>query len=172
MPIDSGLTDAILVKAYHLGRSDKEIAKEYGITVQAVNKRLRKLGLARWTRPTHEVKEWLAYRWDVKASASGGLESHHQRYSAKRLKVWLRRQLGDDTLSAQQLVQADQWERRIRARNEVLCYDPNRAEGWYYRPRRPSDGNLVIDWPRDLPFPDDRFKKALELPPEPHKESA
>src|SRR5690606_26025691 len=102
MPVDTGLTDALLVKLYHLGKSDAEIAEEYEITVQAVNKRLNKMGLTRRTKPNRQVNEWLAYRWDIKASKVGGPDSHHQRYSAKRLKVWLRMRLGDDTLSDRQ----------------------------------------------------------------------
>lgn len=164
MPVDTGLTDALLVKLYHLGKSDAEIAEEYEITVQAVNKRLNKMGLTRRTKPNRQVNEWLAYRWDIKASKVGGPDSHHQRYSAKRLKVWLRMRLGDDTLSDRQRLEAQQWERRIRTEGLVLCYDRDRPEGWYYRLRLPSDGRLVIDWPEGLPFPDERFKRALELP--------
>lgn len=167
MPIDSGLTDATLVKLFHLGYEDKQIAKQYGITVQAVSKRRVRLGLIR--KPvSRQVNEALRERWKIFTTQDA--ESHHMRYSAKALKVWLRRQLGDDKLSPAQLRMADQWERRLRETNEVLCYDPDTPEGWYYRPRKKSDGRLVVDWPRSIPFPDEKFRRALELPPEPAKE--
>jgi Zn-dependent peptidase ImmA (M78 family) len=154
--------DHELVKLYHRDVSDKEIAKEYGVTVQAVNKRLSKLGLFR--KPiSKQVNEALATRWSIWAPKEG--TGHHNRYSAKALKVWLRRRLGDDTLSKAQLLLAERWERRLREHNEVLCYDPDTVDGWYYRPRTPQDGNRVIDWPKAIPFPDERFRRALELPP-------
>jgi hypothetical protein len=169
MPINTGLTDQVLVKLVKLGKTDKEIAEMYDITVQAVNKRLVAMGMQRRTKPNQQVNDYLRYRWEIRATQ--GNDSHHNRYSAKALKVWLRRQLGDETLSMKQRVMADQWERRMRSSNEVLCYDPDRSDGWYYRPRTPEDGRLVIDWPESIPFPDERFRKALELPPEPPAES-
>lgn len=163
MPIDTGLTDALLVKLFHLDKSDAEIAEQFGITVQAVSKRRMKLDLVR--KPvSRQVNEWLATRWKVFSPQEG--TGHHNRYSAKALRVWLRRRLGDTTLSAKQVEMADRWERRLRRDNIVLCYDPDTEEGWYYRPRTPADNRLVIDWPRDLPFPDERFRRALELPTE------
>jgi hypothetical protein len=161
MPIDTGLTDAILVKLFHLGKTDREIADQYGVTVQAVSKRRVKLDLIR--KPvSRQVNEWLATRWQVFSPQEG--TGHHNRYSAKALRVWLRRRLGDDTLSAKQIDMADRWERRLRREGTVLCYDPTTEEGWYYRFRTKADNRLVIDWPRDLPFPDERFRRALELP--------
>jgi len=166
MPIISGLTDHLLVKHFHAGMTDQEIAKLYGISVQAVAKRRMKPNLRLVRNPiSREVNEYLAYRWKIWAPKEG--TGHHNSYSAKALKVWLRRRLGDQTLSVQQLDMADQWERRLRSSKEVLCYDPDRPEGWYYRPRVwRRDGMRVIDWPEDLPFPDERFREALELPKE------
>lgn len=169
MPVSALPTDAVLVKLFHLGVPDRKIAEDYGVTVQAVNKRMVKLGLYR--KPvSRQVNEYLAHRWKIYTTQ--GADSHHLRYSAKALKVWLRRRLGDDKLSAKQLKMADQWENRLRERGEVLCYDPATDGGWYYRPREERDGCLVIDWPESLPFPDDKFRKALQLPREPARESA
>ncbi|MGC9439270.1 helix-turn-helix transcriptional regulator [Streptomyces sp. WG5] len=164
MPIDSGLTDALLVKYFYLGLTDKEIAKKHGITPQAVVKRRKKQGLFR--KPVSmQVNEYLSQRWDIWAPKEG--TGHHNLHSAKALKVWLRCRLGDDTLSDDQLHMAKMWEQGLRERDEVLCYDPSTKKGWYYRTRVPADGRLVIDWPRSIPFPDEKFKKALELPPKP-----
>ncbi|MEU5166808.1 hypothetical protein [Streptomyces mutomycini] len=167
MPIISGLTDPLLVKLFHTGSSDKEIAERYGISVQAVSKRRMKLGLIR--KPvSRQVNEALAERWKIWSPKEG--TGHHNAYSAKALKVWLRMRLGDDSLSEKQLDLAEQWERRLRERDEVLCYDPDAPEGWLYRPRKPRDGCRVIDWPSGLPYPSEEFKRALDLPPQPAPE--
>ncbi|AWN05279.1 immunity repressor [Streptomyces phage Ibantik] len=168
MPQDSGLTDAILVKLFHLGRTDNEIAGTYGITKQAVSKRRLKLGLER--KPvSQQVNGYLAHRWAIWAPQEG--TGHHNQHSAKALRAWLRWRLGDTSLSKQQLHLAQAWAEGLQERGEVLCYNPDLEEGWYYRPRRESDGRRAIDWPEDLPFPDEKFKRALDLPPAPQKES-
>jgi hypothetical protein len=168
MPVITGLTDQLLVKHFHLGWSDKRIAGEYGITVQAVSKRRTKLNLIR--KPVaRQVSEGLASRWTVYTTM--GSDSHHNAYSMKRLREWLRWRLGDDKLSQDQIRRAKTWEERLRREDVVLGYDPDTPDGWFYRPRKPSDGRLVIDWPEDLPFPDERFRRALELPPGPGNES-
>ncbi|MEU9258990.1 hypothetical protein AB0D68_10950 [Streptomyces sp. NPDC048212] len=169
MPIISGLTDPLLVKLFHTGSTDKEIAEEYGISVQAVSKRRMKLGLIR--KPvSRQVNDGLSWRWERIWSPKEGT-GHHNAYSAKALKVWLRMRLGDTSLSAKQQELARQWENKIRASNQVLCYDPDTPEGWFYRPRKPEDGRRVIDWPKHLPYPSEGFKKALDLPPEVVKEA-
>jgi hypothetical protein len=168
MPIISGLTDALMVKHFHTGQTDKQIAEQYNISVAAVSKRRMKLGLIR--KPvSRQVNEALAERWKIWAPKTG--TGHHNAYSAKALKVWLRLRLGDDSLSEKQRDLAAQWERLLRERNEVLCYDPDTPEGWYYRPRTVDDERRVIDWPEELPYPSEGFKRALELPPQPVSES-
>lgn len=170
MPFDSGLTDALLVKYFHTGKSDKWIAERHGITVQAVSKRRKKQGLLR--KPVvNQVSEALGKRWTVYTTPNRG--SHHSAHQIKSLRFWLRRRLGDQTLKPDDIARAERWERQIRRENVVLCYDPTTKKGWYYRPRTPADGRLVIDWPSDWPEqPDENFRRALELPPEPEAESA
>ncbi|WP_371665997.1 hypothetical protein OG306_33250 [Streptomyces sp. NBC_01241] len=163
MPIVSGLTDPLLVKLFHTGQTDKQIAERFGISVQAVSKRRMKLGLIR--KPvSRKVNDYLAARWDIWAPSEG--TGHHNAYSGKALKVWLRMRLGDSGLSQKQEHLAQQWERRLREQNEVLCYDPDPQRGWFYRPRTARDGQRVIDWPDGLPYPDEGFKRALDLPPQ------
>jgi predicted transcriptional regulator len=165
MPVITGLTDQILIKLFHTDWSDKMIAEEYGISVQAVSKRRTKLGLIR--RPvSRQVNEWLRARWPDMVSTKGS-DSHHNDHSAQRLREFLRLQLGDKTLSDRQVALVQAWAEERRKKDDVLCYDPD--QGWSYRPREKRDGNLVIDWPRDLNFPDEKFRKALELPPETDK---
>ncbi|MET9816887.1 hypothetical protein [Streptomyces sp. NPDC006355] len=160
MPVDTGLSDALLIKLFHLDWSDKKIAHEFHITVQAVSKRRTKLGLLR--RPvSKKVNEWLRHRWPDMVSTKGS-DSHHNDHSAQRLREFLRLQLGDKTLSDRQVTLVQAWTEERRKKDDVLCYDPD--QGWSYRPREKRDGNLVIDWPRGLNFPDQRFREALELP--------
>ena len=162
MPINSGLTDAELVKLFHTGHSDVAIAKQFGITKQAVSKRRVKLGLIR-KRVAKEVSEGLATRWEILTPAKGA--THYKEHHARALRIWLRMQLGDQELSEGQQKLARDWVRELGARGEVLCYDPQLQNGWYYRTRTPEDERRVIDWPADLPYPSERFKRALDLPP-------
>lgn len=164
MPVISGLTDPVMVKLFHKGWTDREIAEEYGITPSAVGQRRRKLGLH--PNPVSlQVNKDLSVRWDIWSAKEG--TAHHNLHSAKALKIWLRIQLGDTTLSEAQTHLAQMWVRGLMERGEVLCYDPGTEDGWWYRRRTPADRNLLIDWPEDLPFPSEKFRKALELPPRP-----
>lgn len=161
MPVISGLTDPILVKLFHMGQTDKQIAETYGISVQAVSARRTRLGLVR-KRFSRQVNEGLATRWTIHTTQGRG--SHHNHHAIKCLRVWLRFRLGDQDLSEVQIQQAEGWVAELWQQNKVLCYDPE--QGWYYRPRKPRDGRLLVDWPKSIPFPDERFKRALELPSE------
>jgi hypothetical protein len=163
MPTDVRFTDTELVEYFHLGWNNQRIADKFGVTRQAVSKRLVDMGLYRHPI-AREVQAGLAQRWTIHTTP--GKDSHHNSYSAKRLTEWLRWRLGDE-LSEDQIKRAKAWERRLHRDGTVLCYDPDTEEGWYYRPRLKIDGRLVIDWPRSLPFPSEKFKKALELGPEP-----
>lgn len=164
MPVISGLTDPVMVKLFHRGWTDQRIADEYGISPSAVGQRRRRLGL--YPKPTsNRVNEGLSRRWNIWSAKEG--TAHHNLHSAKALKVWLRLQLGDTSLSPKQVRTAQVWVRQLMERDEVLCYDPSTKEGWFYRPRTDEDRELLIDWPRDLPFPDEEFKRALELPTSP-----
>jgi len=161
MPTPKLPPDPLLLKLVRSGLSNKEIARRYGVSHQAVSKKVRALGMRR--RPvSDEVNAGLRQRWDIYSNP--GKDSHHSRHSAKALKAWLRYRLGDPKLSDKQLTLAKTWIRELRERDEVLCYDRDLPDGWYYRPRRPEDDRLIVDWPADLPFPDERFRKALELP--------
>jgi hypothetical protein len=168
MPVSKLPSDYELLKMRHRGLNDEQIAAQFGATKQAVNKRLVK---HERVRPVStRVNEFLRYRWEI--FQTQGTDSHHNRYSAKRLKEWLRWRLGDQTLSEDQLRRARVWEERLRREDIVLCYDRDQPEPWYYRAREKRDGRLVIDWPEELPFPDDKLRTALELPPAPDAKTA
>lgn len=157
--------DDDLVDLYHQGLSDREIADMFGVTVQAVNKRWRKMGMSRLTPENHRVNDLIRFRWNVYYTKDS--DSHHAPDASKALRVWLRRRLGDKELSQDQVAMAERWERGLRERSEVLCYVEGEGGGWYYRPRRPQDGQRVIDWPDSLNYPDRELVDLLDLPQEP-----
>ncbi|MFJ9771806.1 hypothetical protein ACIRVF_11215 [Kitasatospora sp. NPDC101157] len=141
--------DATLSKLYALGRTDRQIAEEYGVTVQAVNKRLTGMGLAR--RPVvNEVSALLKQVWTIQSHAGPG--SHHDRSPAQSLKLWLRLKLRDQDMSERQRSTALAFERRLKREGAVLSYAPD--EGWSFVPRVAADENLAIRWPSDRPRPE------------------
>ncbi|MCX4554124.1 hypothetical protein [Streptomyces sp. NBC_01500] len=158
-------TDSVMIRLFHLGEPYKEIARQYGVSPQAVSKRMLGLGLERLPA-ANQASELLNYRWGSILTSQYG-KSHHSHRAGKSLKVWLRARLGDDGLSDLQRETAAQWESRIRKKDQVLCYDRASIAGWSYRDRTPEDGRLVIDWPKDLPFPDGASRSLLELPDPP-----
>lgn len=154
--------DSELILMFRAGYTDKEIARDYGVTVAAVNKhRMRLVGPVKPI--VNQVNDSLSVRWKVIT----GEDSRDQGAGIiKSLRVFLRRQIGDDSLNASHLAKAREFENRIRKNNVVVEYHPDNLVPWSYRPRRPEDGRLVVDWPHDLPFPSEEFRQALELPEE------
>lgn len=153
-------SDDVLMDLYHEGLSDREIAELYHCTYQAVNKRFHKMGVARLSPENTRVNALIRHRWG-NIYYSQGSDSHHAADPSKALRVWLRRRLGDKTLTPNQVHMAERWERTLRERNEVLCYG---SEGWFYRPRRTRDGRRAIDWPSQLGSPDRELFDLLNLP--------
>ncbi|MGW5773096.1 hypothetical protein ACWEVY_28585 [Streptomyces longwoodensis] len=150
-----------LLKLYRNGASDKEIAEQFGATVQAVNLRLAALGIRRAPFRT-QAKEILEAAWP---SAETRRTEFVHLNRARDLYAFLRRQLGDSGLSATQLKAAERFERMIRENDSVLDLQPDNPEGpWVLVPRRPSDGRLVIRWPEGRQLPTGDQLKALSLP--------
>jgi transcriptional regulator with XRE-family HTH domain len=158
------LSDAALIELFHEGVSDKDIAAEFGITVQAVSKRRLQLHLPRKST-AQKVAASLRVRWKLRNTQDA--DSHSRKYANMRLREWLRYRYGDKDLSEDQIRLAKGWVRERMEQQDVLCYNPDLEEPFYYRARRPEDGRLLIDWPADLPFPSTRFKQALQIPLEP-----
>lgn len=153
-------SDSVMIKNFHLGVTDKELAEQYEVTIQAVSKRMVKLGLRR--KPIAErVSAGINARWGRIETHRYG-KSHHKAWPGKMLRAYLRSRLGDEQLRRYQVEEASAWVGSMADR--VLGYNPDVPEGWYYRPREPRDGRLVVDWPTEIPFPDEEFRRALELP--------
>lgn len=156
--------DDELVGLYHAGLSDREIAEMYGVTVQGVNRRWRKMGMSRLSPENHRVNDLIRVRWTIRSSKDS--DSHHAAHPSKALRAWLRWRLGDKTLSREQVQLGRAWADELRERGEVLCYNRDIEGGWYYRRRTPEDGQRVIDWPDSLNYPDKELVALLELPAE------
>lgn len=154
-------SDRELLELVEEGLTDRDIAEMYGVTVQAVNKRLRKLGVNRRSQGMLRTNALINHRWTVYVSTDA--DSHHHAYPSKMLRLWLRLQLGDKTVKPEDARMAAAWARELRDRGEVLCYD--RVKGWFYRPRRLTDGKRAIDWPAGLKYHDQGALDALDLPP-------
>ena len=161
MHVQSTLTDDDLIEHFRAGLNDREIGDLFGVTRQAVQSRRKKLGLERnpvWRK----VNELVKYRWEIYLTPDK--DSHNRQWPIMRLREWLRYRYGDNSLSPQQLHLSRSWVIERIDRDEVLCYDKDGPQPWYYRPRRPEDGRLLIDWPTDLAFPTRRARLALEVP--------
>ncbi|MEV6551761.1 hypothetical protein AB0M57_24025 [Streptomyces sp. NPDC051597] len=153
-------TDAEMTKLFHLGMTDAELAEEYDVTPQAVNKRFVKMKLRR--KPIAlRVNELVKSIWDVKTSRTG--PSHHNAYILKNLKVYMRVQLGD-TASEAQRREADWLIGRLIRDGAVIDYDADTESGWLYVPRKPEDGRRILRWPEGRELPEEDLQRAMELP--------
>ncbi|MFJ8041196.1 hypothetical protein ACIRBX_11890 [Kitasatospora sp. NPDC096147] len=156
-------SDAELKKLFVLGRSNQEIADQYGVTLQAVAKRLAEQNYYRRPLAAAVVNDILSEAWSILTVDNG--PSHHSSSPAQSLKVWMRRRLGDASLSERQAHTADLFEKRLRTRGLVLDY--SRERGFEWVPRLPTDGHLAIRWPADRAAPSERAARVLTLDPQP-----
>ncbi|MFJ9900265.1 ImmA/IrrE family metallo-endopeptidase [Streptomyces sp. NPDC091280] len=155
----------VLLKHYRDGMSDKEIAEVYGVSFQAVNKRLKELGI--WRAPFKvQAQEILEHVWPAS-------ETNRTEYMAinraRDFFYFLRRGLGEKTTTRTLVRGSERFDRLIRESGCVLDLRPGEAEGpWVLIPRLESDGNCVIRWPEGrAPFEDEKYRAALELPETP-----
>ncbi|MFD0407307.1 hypothetical protein DR950_36185 [Kitasatospora xanthocidica] len=144
--------DRELLKMAQRGMTHEEIGNLYGVTKQAVNKRLRALGYS--SKPiARAVAELLP--WDVE-------KEHRKALRYVNLRYWMRMQLGDEEVPAVRQRDGRNYAYLLAVKEVVLDYDA--ATGWSEVPRQPSDGRLAIRWPADAPEPSEEARKALELP--------
>lgn len=151
------------MQLYRGGMTDKEIAALFDVTPQAVNKRFKLIGVRRAPYKVI-VTEILESIWPADDYNRPAF-SHLSR--AKSLYVYLRKRLGDDSLSPRQVKEAILFERGIRERNVVLHLDPLWDQPWQYVAREECDGLLVVRWPPDSERLTGPYLEALCLPDEP-----
>ncbi|MFD7336654.1 hypothetical protein ACFV98_11705 [Streptomyces violascens] len=151
------------MKLFHLGVSDADIAAQYDVTVQAVNKRYLNMNPPLRRKPVAvRVTEMVNSIWDVKVDRSGA-DTHHNKYAFKNLKVYMRMRLGD-TVSATQQASADRFIRRLVRDDTVVDYQRDTEEGWQFVPRLPIDDRRIIRWPADKALPAADLQRAMALP--------
>lgn len=155
-----------LLKLYRNGFSNKEIAEQFDVTVQAVDWRLSNLGIKR-APFRNSAKEILEAAWP---SAETRRTEFIHLNRARDLYAFLRRQLGDTGLTKTQLGSAARFERMVRDGDAVLDLQPDSPEGpWVLVPRLPSDERMVLRWPEGRPVPNGKLREALDLPDEPEE---
>ncbi|MFF1450155.1 hypothetical protein ACFVYF_18750 [Streptomyces sp. NPDC058274] len=147
-----------LLKLYRNGMSDKEIAEQFGCTVQAVNLRFVAMGLRQYRQ---KVTAILESAWPTSETRRGEFVRFN-RY--RDLTCFLRWRLGDNELTANQIRGAKRFDRAIREGNCVLDFRPDSDEPWTFEPRHESDGRMVIRWPEGRPLPEGALRVALDLP--------
>lgn len=150
-----------LRRLFHLGMKDTEVAEQYEVTRQAVQKRWREMNLV--ADPFRkQVQDLLRDTYDLSGSTEGSRDR-----LGRQLREYLRRQLGD-TLSREQQKRVTSMVTTLREKGWLLAYSAEM--GWQYAARTAADGNLVVRWPTGKPLPEGRLRRALEMP-EPGKET-
>ncbi|MEV5883107.1 hypothetical protein AB0L74_10380 [Streptomyces sp. NPDC052020] len=152
--------DHTLVKLLRKGLSNQEIAKAYGVTVQAVGWRFARMNIQR--RPYSRTAAAIlnaAY-----PSSEFNRTEYTQMYLGRSLIYFLRWRLGDD-LSGVPLRRAKKVAADARDRDAVLHLDVTNAESsWVWLPREPADGQLILRWPAGREKPKGAHLKALMVP--------
>lgn len=147
---------------FSLGWRDSEVAEEYGVTRQAVQKRWRKLGLKR-APFVSEVTDLLNQGWDFPEEGETAAGSTRAKWHSRMLRSFLRRRLGD-VLVSRETDRVRAWATSLREENAIMIYTAER--GWHPVPRESGDRPWVVRWPSGRPLPNSRHQRALTLPPE------
>ncbi|MER5441140.1 hypothetical protein [Streptomyces sp. NPDC002790] len=154
--------DGVLRKLAQLGQTDQQIAEQYDVTPQAVNKRLVRMGLRK--KPlASTVQEQVKDVWDMAPQKENRAPYDNRQFQA--LKYLLRRNMGD-TLSDHQERVIKRLLDRIERDGVVLVYDREQRDGWVFEPRTSADGRNVARYPAGVE-PTAEFRKANTLPAAP-----
>lgn len=121
----------VLVQMRRQGATYAEIAKTYGVSEQAVYNRLRQ---ARAVTPTPRHRDFLP--WTVKREHTFALDAQVLRLLSRETRE------GRDAIPASKRGMVDNWLRRLREEDAVVCYD--RERGFFHAPRTPADGDSLI----------------------------
>ncbi|MGW2713694.1 hypothetical protein HKX69_05785 [Streptomyces argyrophyllae] len=149
-----------LRRFFREGLSDKEIAKAYDVSVQAVNQRFSKMGLERkpWMNTATAI---LNAAWPTTDGFKRSEFTHLNR--ARELFAFMRWRLGDPTLTEKQMYMARRFESQARE-GVVLEFAPETKSRWVWVPRQESDGDLVLRWPAGRELPKGPHLAAITLP--------
>lgn len=149
-----------LRRFFREGRSDKEIAKAFDCSVQAVNLRYSAMGMER--KPySNTAAAILETAWPRDEFDRGKFSRFNR---ARDLTSFIRWRLGDDTLTPRQLERASRFAHVLERDQVVLAIDWTQENPWVYVPRKPSDGRLVVRWPEGRELPKGPHLEAISLP--------
>jgi hypothetical protein len=158
--------DAELSKLLARGHSNRSIAREYGVTPQAVDLRLKRMGVYRMPG-VKQANDLIRQAWTVNSARDEN--PHHGTYAAQCLRAYVRSRLGDETLTERARENVRRFQERLVRDGVVLDYDPLTVTGFSYVKRLPEDGRLVIRWPANRPRPSAEALEALSLPEAPEE---
>lgn len=150
------------------GLSNREIAKRYGVSPQAVNYRFTRMGIQRFPY----ISTATAILEAAYPTAPGFRRSDYtQRWRARQLFAFMRWRLGDPDLTERQIEAAKHFANRSRKHDVVLALAPDEPQPWVWVAREPSDGRRVLRWPAGREMPRGPHLAAITLPDEEEEES-
>jgi AcrR family transcriptional regulator len=138
------------------GLSISAIADRYGVTRAAVTYRFKKMGRDLGRTGAMDYTPYIP--WVIRSG-------HHELDAPTRLRAHILRRTGGEVTPAAQR-RLDNWHARLAREDVVLTYSPDDASPWIYVQREPSDAQLIVRWPNDLPPPTDEQRAVLALPDE------
>ncbi|MFK0231229.1 hypothetical protein ACIQUL_36300 [Streptomyces sp. NPDC090303] len=142
------------------GLSDKEIAGIYGCSPQAVNMRLKKIGIERMPY-SNTAAAILDAAWP---RADYDRVKFHRNNPSRDLTVFMRWRLGDDSLTERQRDRIQRFVGRLERDGTVLALVWGEENPWVYVAREPSDGRRVVRWPQGRELPRGPHLEAITLP--------
>ncbi len=133
----------------------QQIAKELGVTRQAVTLRLSTAGQS--TKGRKSVL-WSVLPWDI--SEHPQKQYFYNQASFTGLRAFISERQGE-AVSARRAVELKRFKELHLAEGEVVHFDVH--NGFVYRPREASDRGLVVRWPSDKPLPDPDLLRLILL---------
>lgn len=147
----NGPDDLELRKLALAGASQAELAERYGVTQQAISKRLVALGIVRRGTATPVLR---SMPWDLAGHPDKRRILNGRPFNG--LRYFVAKRLGDEL---SERAEADR-QTFIRKVNNGLVLTLDEAKGFVYVPRTETDGDLVIRWPEGR---DDSLKILFRL---------
>ncbi|MEV5677471.1 hypothetical protein [Streptomyces sp. NPDC052179] len=149
-----------LRRFYREGLSDKQIAKAYDCSIQAINARYVDMGMER--KPHSNTAAAIL---DAAWPQSEFDRSKFSRFNrAKDLAVFIRWRLGDPGLTETQQHRVKKFMAYVERHDSVLSIDWSKENPWIFVPRKLSDGRRVIRWPEGRELPKGAHLDAITLP--------
>jgi hypothetical protein len=118
------------------GMTQRQIAEEverrtgHRVTRNAVTMALKRAGLSGNVRRYEDLVPWRVR------------DAHSRDYALTMLRAEARRRRGIE-MSEDLAQRLGSWKAKLTERDVVVVYEPDTEEGFWYRPRRPGDDDLI-----------------------------